>query len=148
MPVILATQGSINSRIVVQTGGKSRDPISKITRAERASSLVQGMLASVRPWVHLPIPPKTKNSIENEKLTQVQLDHSVISLVFSARYSHNSIFFSMITFIWLHQKQNELVLSRTLNDPRKMFNPVLWMEYLVHTFISFAEHSNCHLIYK
>jgi hypothetical protein len=37
MSVIPAMQGSINRKIVVQAGlGKKRDPISKITRAERA----------------------------------------------------------------------------------------------------------------
>jgi hypothetical protein len=37
MPIIPSTAGSINTRTAVQAGpGEKRDPISKITRAERA----------------------------------------------------------------------------------------------------------------
>jgi hypothetical protein len=43
-PVIPATAGIRNRRIVVQTGpGKKRDPISKITRAKRAGGVTQGI---------------------------------------------------------------------------------------------------------
>jgi hypothetical protein len=42
MPVILAANGSINRRLMVQAGlGKEQDPICKITRAKRAGGMAQ-----------------------------------------------------------------------------------------------------------